>query len=84
MKTFLTLTLDRARDGQYRVGINPTAFAYESHFSRPSMFEAESLDEAMSDLENRLIAIFHDYHERKFPVTEVDADLGLLFNRRFG
>jgi hypothetical protein len=73
MTTSLMLTLDRLRDGHYRFGITPPAASDEGSSTGPSMFEAETLDEAMSGLGDRLIAFF-------LPRTEDDADLGPFLN----
>ena len=75
MTTFFTLTLDRAREGQYRVGITSSGIADEDQALGPSTFETETLDEAMSGVEDQLIAFFRDCCERAIPRTEDDADL---------
>lgn len=75
MTTLLTLTLDRLRGGQYRVGITPPTIPDEDLSTSPSIFEVETLGEAISGLGDRLLAFCRAHHERALPRTEVDADL---------
>jgi hypothetical protein len=74
MTISLTLTVERLADGQYRVGITPPKVADESGPSGPSTYETRTLDEAMSDLGDRLASIFQACCERAIPLTEDDIE----------
>jgi hypothetical protein len=71
----LTLTLDRLGDGQYRVAITPPVLTAKDTPIGLSMFEAETLDEAMAGVTDHLIAYFRDCEERTIPLTVAEDDI---------
>jgi hypothetical protein len=73
----LTLTLDRL-GGQYRAVITLPAFTDEDTSAGLSMFEAETLDEAMAGVADRLIAYFRDCEERTATLTRAEEDFDLF------
>jgi hypothetical protein len=74
----LTLTLDRLGYGHYRVAITPLAMSEKDTPIDLSMFEAETLNEAMDGVRDRLIAYFRDCVQRAAPLTRAENNIDLF------